>query len=470
MLAIVVSRADAASVHIGEQLLDIADWSETVDKGRADADGGGTVYRTDGAELREFEGRHLELDSPASAFKTADVADAFDGPDSSSGGAASAPELLVFASKHAGETGQLLTAHHTGNFGDAEYGGESGHFARAAPNAHRAVIDALIEHAPESYDVGMECTHHGPTDVGVPSMFVEVGSAEPQWRDPDAARAAARAILELRGVAPDAPSESGTRRQLVGFGGGHYVPRFERVVRETDWAVGHIGADWCLDAVAAWCDSSDDRERVLDRAFAESGAEYALVTGDHPDLVEGIESLGYRVVGERFLHETTGVPLSLVDELEAAVAPVSDGLRFGDGAIDPGEWRVRDLPAELLAEATGIDPDGVRSWCESNTLAFGTEQQGTVVTGPVVLDEATERSAVVDALADVLTQRYDSVERDGDELRAREQRFDPELAATLGIPEGPKYGRLSAGESVEVDGREIDPEAVQRERIRRFTL
>jgi D-aminoacyl-tRNA deacylase len=450
MLAIVVSRADEASVHIGEQLLAVAEWTESVDDSRSDADGGGTVYRTDGAQLREFEERHLELERAADAFGD--------------------PDLLLFASKHAGETGELLTAHHTGNFGEAEYGGESGHFARAAPQAHRAVIDALAEHAPETYDVGMECTHHGPTEVGVPSMFVEVGSAEPQWRDPAAARAVARAILDCRDVSADTVAEDGHRRQLVGFGGGHYVPRFERVVRETDWAVGHIGADWCLDALDEWGADETRYEAVVERAFAESGAEYALVTGDHPDLVACIESLGYRVVDERYLRETTGVPLEFVDAVEAAVTPVSAGLRFGAPAADPGEsWRVCDLPEELLAEATGIDAEAVRVWFERNTLAFGTEQQGTVVTGPAVLG-GTERSAVVDALADVLRERYDSVERDGDELRAREQRFDPDLAATLGIPEGPKYGQLSARQSVEVGGREIGPETVHSERIRRFTL
>jgi len=451
MLAVVVSRADEASVRIGEQLRDIAEWTESVDECRSDADGGGTVYRTDGAELRMFEGRHLELERAAAAFER--------------------PELLVFASKHAGETDELLTAHHTGNFGDAEYGGESGRFARAAPNAHRAVVHALAAHAPEGYDVGMECTHHGPTEVGVPSMFVEVGSAEPQWRDDAAARAVAEAILDLRGVPPDAPSEAGTRRQLVGFGGGHYVPRFGRVVRETDWAVGHIGAGWCLDALDGFADDDRQYDAVIERAFAESGAEYALVTGDHPDLVERIGSLGYRVVDERFVRETTGVPLGFVDAAEAAVEPVEDGLRFGEVATDPGEsWRVVDVPEELLAEATGIDPETVRDWFESNALAFGTEQQGTIVTGPAILGEGVERAAAIDALADVLRQRYDSVERAGDELRAREQRFDPGLADILGIPEGPKYGRLSAGQSVEVDGREIEPETVHSERTRRFTL
>jgi len=141
-----------------------------------------------------------------------------------------------------------------------------------------------------------------------------------------------------------------------------------------------------------------------------------------------------------------------------------------DSTDPPDSWRVVELPTELLDEATGIDGDAVRSWVRANTLAFGTEQRGTVVTGPVVLAGATARSTVVDALADVLRQRYDSVERAGGELRAREQRFDPDRAATLGIPEGPKYGKLSAGQPVEVDGREIDPETVHSERIRRFTL
>ncbi|MFC6836409.1 D-aminoacyl-tRNA deacylase [Halomarina ordinaria] len=437
MLGIVVSRADSASVHIGERILEAADWTATEDDSRPDADGGGTVHRLPDAELRTFEEWHLHLDDAEAAFTD--------------------PDLLVFASRHAGETGPLLTAHHTGNFGRAEHGGADRSFARAAPNAHERVLAAFREYAPEGYDVGMECTHHGPTGVETPSLFVELGSDEAQWTDPAGARAVARAVLDLRGTAPD------RERTLVGFGGGHYAPRFERVVRETDWAVGHLGADWSLADLGPAKAHAD----VVDAVFERSGATRALVEGDHPHLVDVVTDLGYDLVSETWARETTGVPLDLVARLEREVATVEEGLRFGERTAEGAALETVALPEALLAEANGIDREGVLAAVRDRTAAVTTEENGTRLAERVVVP-AGEREAVVEVLVGTLREKYDEVRRDGGAVVAREVAFDPALAREAGVPEGPAFGRLAEGRSVEVDGETVAPAAVSRERERRF--
>ena len=431
MLAVVVSRADRASEHIGEQLLALEAWTERDDPDTPDAEGGGTYYTTDDVELRTFDDLHLHLD---------DVADAFSDPD-----------LLFFASRHAGDTGPLLTAHATGNFGPAEFGGTDSDLARAAPNALAELVAVFDTHAPDDYGVGMECTHHGPSSVGCPSLFVELGSDDEQWDDPAGAEAVARAILDVRDAPPD------RERQLVGFGGGHYVPRFERVIRETDWAVGHVAADWCLDDMAHPRQATD----TLEQAFTASASEYALVDGEYPVLREVLDDLGYRVVSETWVRETSGVPLETVERLEATLCAIDDGLRFGDPAPGfEGGIEVVDLPAELTAEATNVDPDAALEAVASRAVAYETEENGTRPMGRAVLADTT-REALVRALAAVLEAKYDDVTVEENRVVAREEAFDPEKARTLGVEEGPAFGTLAAGEAVEVDGREIPPGRVR---------
>ncbi|GAB3693726.1 D-aminoacyl-tRNA deacylase [Halorubrum pallidum] len=492
MIAIVVSRADSASVRIGEQLLSIGDWESREDTARPDAAGGGAYYRTDGFELREFDGLHIDLDDPTDAFET-------DGE---------APEFLVFVSRHSGDSGELLTAHVTGNFGPAPYGGEPETLSRAAPGAEKRVIAALATHAPAGYDVGIECTHHGPTDVSVPSLFVELGSDEPQWRDTDAARAVARAVLDLRGTGPDLhASGSGDGeadpRHVVGFGGGHYAPRFTRIVRETAWAVGHVGADWSLGEMGA----PDANRDVIERAFERSRADLAVVEGDRPALSSVIDDLGYRVVSETWVRTVGDRPLALVERLETDLATVDDGLRFGEvtpASAGPDAIRVRELPAALLSRAQGVDSAAARAAVEATAVAFETDQAGTRAVDRCAFATGTETPGYADLVAElatVLERRYDAVDIEygdadvevnadvecgsdievGDAVDvgptaaeptavvARETAFDPSLAADRGVPEGPAFGRLADGEPVAVDGETIEPADVSRTRVDRFS-
>jgi D-aminoacyl-tRNA deacylase len=475
VIGIVVSRADRASEHVGEHLLECREWTAAEDDDRPDEAGGGTVHRSGPFELRTFADLHLHLDG---------VADAFDHPD-----------LVAFASRHSGETGPLLTAHFTGNFGPAEYGGADGSLSRAAPAALDAVVAAFEDHAPDRYDVGIEATHHGPSEVGVPSLFVELGSDEDEWADPAGARGVARAILALDergagtggvepgagadaeeasagtgGVEPGAGAdaeEAAAGRTVIGFGGGHYAPRFERVLRETDWRVGHVAADWALEAMG---DPAENRG-VVRQAFEASDATRALLDGDHPDLEAVVAELGYDVVSETWLRETDGVPPSLVDRVEAELGSVDGGLRLGDPAVGyEGDVAVVDLPGDLLAEALGVDADATRTAVAATLVAYGTEEAGTRPQGRGAVRSADDLDALVDRLVDVLRVSYESVERRDDVVVAREAAFDPDLARDLGVSPGPAFGRLADGDPVEVDGETVHPADVTVERTSRFDL
>jgi D-aminoacyl-tRNA deacylase len=453
VLAIVVSQDDSASVNVGERLLELADWTAHGDPDIPERDGGGTYHRLEdeggigdaAVELRTFEPLHLHLERPATAFSET-------------------PSLLVFASRHAGDTDALLTAHTTGNFGPAEFGGENYALAEAAPNALARIREAFAEHAPAGYEVGLECTHHGPTDVGCPSLFAELGSDEAQWTDEAGAKAVARAILDLRGVDPH------RERSVVGFGGGHYVHRFERLVVETDWAVGHVASDWAL------ADAGDPREHpaVFREAFEASGATRAVLdaNADTDATREFVADLGYEVVSETWLRETSGVPLELVERVEATFGPVAEGTRFGERApfAAPDTFVEATIPERLLAECVGIDRNRARATVAERTVAFETAESGTVPTGPVVLEDSDDREAILDALLPLLESRYDEVVRNADAVTVRAREFDPEKAATLGVTEGPAFGKLASGQPVEVGDRTIDPEAVTSVREETFEL
>lgn len=147
-------------------------------------------------------------------------------------------EAVIFASRHRSETGEpSLTVHCTGNLTDqAAYGGKPKTLSLAPPERMRAALLALDEGKARSgigYSISLEATHHGPTGLGTPSMFVEIGSSEKQWRDPRAAEIVADAIW-------NAATSPRPGKVAVGFGGGHYSWKHTQAVRDQGYAVGHI--------------------------------------------------------------------------------------------------------------------------------------------------------------------------------------------------------------------------------------
>ena len=146
---------------------------------------------------------------------------------------------MIFASRHQSESGEpTLTVHVPGNVvNKADFGGRPGSLAWAHPQRMKAALIALRQAKDEfgltEYSVFLEVTHHGPTELTIPAMFIEIGSSESQWTEEKAGYAVAKAIW----AGSTKPIDS---QGCVGFGGGHYATKHTKITLEEDIAVGHI--------------------------------------------------------------------------------------------------------------------------------------------------------------------------------------------------------------------------------------
>lgn len=150
--------------------------------------------------------------------------------------------LVIYASRHSSLANMAtLSVHVSGNWDKAEYGGEPRRLSVASPMHIKAALKSLArlreEYSLEGFAVSQEQTHHGPT-VDVPSMFIEIGSSENEWRNKVAGEVVAESILELLLHPPEKCVNA------VGFGGGHYAPKFTELNLSSDVGVGHIASKY----------------------------------------------------------------------------------------------------------------------------------------------------------------------------------------------------------------------------------
>ncbi len=146
------------------------------------------------------------------------------------------PEYCIVASRHRSESQMpALTCHPTGNFGSAQMGGSPKTLQLTDSNLLTHALYLLSEKREvvgQGYEITREVTHHGPTDLGFPLIYVEVGSSEKQWIDSVPCAAVADVIDKLTSQSiPQKPS-------AIGFGGPHYAPNFNQIMG--DYSIGHI--------------------------------------------------------------------------------------------------------------------------------------------------------------------------------------------------------------------------------------
>lgn len=154
------------------------------------------------------------------------------------------PQAYVFLSRHSAESGiASLTAHTTGNFSaEARFGGEGRQLGRSDPSLLKNYLISLARRRGEvkGYEITMEATHHGPTELQKPVLFVELGSSEKYWGDKEAAAVVGRALMEsLR-------EKNIWSKVAIGFGGTHYPEKFTKVLIEEDVAFAFVAPKYAL--------------------------------------------------------------------------------------------------------------------------------------------------------------------------------------------------------------------------------
>ena len=184
---------------------------------------GKTVYQKGSLLLAQFEGTIVEPPDLDEYFN---------------------PQAYIFLSRHSAESGiASLTAHTTGNFtSEARFGGAGRELGRSDPSLLKNYLAALWKRREDvkGYEITLEATHHGPTSLQKPVLFVELGSSERYWGDTRAAEVVASALVE-----------SLTDRQIwsrvgVAFGGTHYSEKFTRILIEEEIALAYVAPKYAL--------------------------------------------------------------------------------------------------------------------------------------------------------------------------------------------------------------------------------
>ncbi|MDM7919147.1 MAG: D-aminoacyl-tRNA deacylase [Methanosarcina sp.] len=282
-ITIICSAPDLASQNIKTHLLNLKKWKNL--------------------ELPLESGFSAARESTDGKFRLVDIEEIHvfqDGLDRKLEAAGFPASLIIFASKHRSkEEINSLTVHCTGNpSGEARLGGHPRQLAVSSPAAMKSILKEMkrqVEKKGLKYDVTLEVTHHGPTELSVPSIYAEIGSTETQWKDPEAGEVAAKAILAVS--LEKVPA-------AVGFGGGHYAMRQTGLLLETRISFGHNFPKYQLEFVD---------EALVKQAVEKSGAEFAyfdrksMKSEDRNRISEILEKLGLRVLKESEIREKYGI-------------------------------------------------------------------------------------------------------------------------------------------------------------------
>lgn len=158
------------------------------------------------------------------------------------------PSSYIFLSKHMSESRiPTLTCHCTGNYADNSYGGNPRELAISYPYLQKQYLMQITKAKPliPGYDIVIEATHHGPTSLKKPVLFVEIGSTESQWTDRNAASFVCNCLLNIIG------NDFGKccEKVGIGLGGTHYPIKFNKLLLESEFGLAAVATKYDLESI-----------------------------------------------------------------------------------------------------------------------------------------------------------------------------------------------------------------------------
>lgn len=187
-------------------------------------------------------------------------------------------DFFIFATTHFSKSGiPSLTVHPIGNWASADLGGRPKLLVPTdAVIMKKALLFLDKINTLKDFAVAQEATHHGPY-LEKPSLFIEIGSGEDQWKNQEAGRIIAECIVKIieDNESPTANREPQTANlvPVVGLGGLHIHQQFEKFRRITKYAFGHVCPQYNV---------ANFDEEMLKQALEKSNAK--LVVYDHKSV------------------------------------------------------------------------------------------------------------------------------------------------------------------------------------------
>jgi D-aminoacyl-tRNA deacylase len=360
-------------------------------------------------------------------------------------------DLLIFLSRHYSTNPvPVLTVHVTGNFGTADVGGTPRTLAPAAPAMMQATLRALKKHCPEGYRVSYEVTHHGPTGLSLPSFFVEIGSTEKEWTDPVAGQAVADSVLSASPANPV---------PLIGFGGTHYASRETEIALTSRGAFGHIAH---TREVRMLDEELVQAMRVKSGAVAAYIDRKALAREELTHIASILNRLSIPRISESEIMAIGNLSWNAYQTVRRMAENAAPGARCsindlqGEGSL----CTVRINP-DLLGETVKSDETGLIRSLSSLPVAHLSTHDNRLL--PEFITYENHASQIINDLNTLcvkIIRNKEITATEKDTLIIRKVRFDPRKARELGVPAGPSYKHLVAGQAVEIDGRMICPDMV----------